>query len=228
MQGTWPMLPQGLQMVGGGVPFMPRQAVLGIDCVPFLHARITMGFSQNGSSGNRHAPGISVNQGFLLDQNIQFDSVQEQIIGKNRKLIEGRGHGLAAGLINVPGINALRIDLRDRPRQRVLANSRRKLPAALCHQFLGIVQAHDAPLGIQNDRGGDHWAEQRATTGFIETSDAQPPEFARCAFETRATKATHADGPILARKGRSAARKRTVLKLFFGTLINSEIEINVL
>ena len=228
MQGTRSVLPQSLKMVGGGVPFMPRQAVLGIDCVPFLHARIAMGFGQDGSSSDGHAPGISVYQGFLLDQDIQFDGVKQQIIRKNRKLVEGRGHGLPTGLINIPGINALRIDLRDRPCQGVLANSRRKLAAALRHQFLGIVQTDDAPLGIQNDRRGDHRAEQRATTGFIETGDAQPPELAGCAFETRATKATHADGPILARKGRSAARKRTVLKLFFGTLINSEIEINVL
>ncbi len=65
MQRARPMLPQSLQMVGRGVPFMPRQAVLGIDCVPFLHARITMGLSQNGSSGDGHAAGISVNQGIF-------------------------------------------------------------------------------------------------------------------------------------------------------------------
>ena len=153
MQRARPMLAQGFQMIGGGVTFMPAQAVLGVHCVPLLHARVAMGFGQDGSSGDGDAAGISVDQGFLFDQNIEFDGVQQQVIGQDRELIERCGHGLAAGLVNIPGVNALRIDLRDRPCQRVLANARRKLPAALGHQFFGIVQADNSSLGIQDYRG---------------------------------------------------------------------------
>ena len=191
MQGAGPMLPQGFQMISGGVPLMPAQAVLGVDCVPFLHAGIAMGFGKNGSSGDRDAAGVSMDQGFLFDKNIKFDGVQQQVIGKNGKLMEGRGHGLATSLIDIPGIDTLRIDLRDRPCQCVFANARRQLATPLRHQSLGIVQADDAPLGIQNHGGGDDRAEQRAATSFIETGDARPAELASRAFETRATKASH-------------------------------------
>jgi len=123
-------------MIRGSVPFMPGQAVLGINRVPFLHAGVTIGFGEDRSGGDRDAAGISVDQGFLFDQNIEFDGIKQQIIGKDGELIERCGHGLAAGLINIPGVDALRVDLSDRPGQGVLANPRSKLAAALGHQFL--------------------------------------------------------------------------------------------
>jgi len=41
------MLTQSFQMVGGGVPFMAGQTVLGIDRVPFLHSRVAVGFRED-------------------------------------------------------------------------------------------------------------------------------------------------------------------------------------
>jgi len=58
-------------------------------------------------------------------------------------------------------------------------------------EFLRIVEAHDASPGIEDDRGGNDRAEQRATPGFIESGDAGPAKFARRSLETGRAEAAH-------------------------------------
>src|SRR4030088_514699 len=104
MQRTRAVLAQGFQVIGGGVTLVASQAVLRINGVPFLHAGVAVSFSQDRSGGDGDAAGISMDERFLLDQNVELDGVEEQVIGENRELVEGGGHGLAAGLIDVPGV----------------------------------------------------------------------------------------------------------------------------
>ena len=199
MEGRGPVLAQGFQMVGGGVAFVASQAVRRIDGVPFEHARVAMRLGQDGSGGDGDAAGVSVDQRFLLDEDIELDGVEQEIIGQNRELVERGGHGLAAGLINIPGVDALGVDFGDGPGERVFANAWSQLSATLGDKFFGVVEADDAALGIQNDGSGDHRAEQRAAARFIEAGDARPAQFAGGAFETGATETSHRDGAILAR-----------------------------
>ncbi len=198
MKGRGPVLAEGVQVIGGGVSFMASQAVLRIDGVPLGHARIAVRFSEDGSGGDGDTAGISVDDGFLLDEHVEFDGVEEQIVRDNGKLAQSGGHGLAAGLINIPGVNALRIDFRDGPGESMFANARRELIAAVGDKFFRVIEADDAPLGVQDNGCSDDGAKQRATTSFIEASDARPPEFASSAFKMRATAASHEESAILA------------------------------
>ena len=76
-----------------------------------------------------------MNQRFLFDRQIEFDRVQQQIIGKRTKLRNSRDHGLPAGLIDIPRVNAAGVNFRHGPCQRVLANSlgqfARAVPASI-------------------------------------------------------------------------------------------------
>src|SRR5437016_335025 len=56
------------QVIRGGVAFVLPQTILRIDEVPFDHQTVALDLGQNGSCGNRYAPRVAVNQGFLLDQ----------------------------------------------------------------------------------------------------------------------------------------------------------------
>ena len=78
----------------------------------------------------------------------------------------------------------LRIDFRDRPGQGVFANSQRQNFAALGGQFLGIVEADNAPLGIQDDGRGDDLAEKRAAPHFVKSGNPLPAALARFALES--------------------------------------------
>src|SRR5690242_4194404 len=175
---------QGVQMIWSGVALVAGEAVLGIDGVPFFHARVAMGFCKDGGSGDRDAAGVTLDERLLFDENIELQGVNQQIVRLNGELLERGSHGLAAGLIDIPGVDSLGVDFRDGPRQGVLVNANSQLGAALRRKFFRVVEADNAALGIEYDRGGDDGAEERATTGFIETGDAHPAELSRRSLET--------------------------------------------
>ncbi len=194
MEWRRPMQAQGFEMVGSAVAFVAREAVLRVDGVPLLHARVAVRFREDGSGGDGNAAGVAFDQGFLLDQNVELHGVDEQIVWRNSELLERGGHGLARGLVNIPGVDALRVDFSDGPAQRVLLDTDGQLGAAFSGKFFRVVEADDAPLGIENHRGGDDGAKQRAASGFINAGDAQPAQLARRSLETGGAESAHYPG----------------------------------
>ena len=195
------MLAQGFEMVGCAVTLVARQAVLRVDGVPLLHARVAMCFREDGSGGDGDAAGVAFNQGFLLDQDIELHGVNEQIVGLNGELQQRGGHGLARGLIDVPRVDALGIHFSDGPGESVFADARGELGAAFGGEFFRIVEADNAALGIENHRGGNDGAKQRAASGFIDPGDAHPAQLARRSLETGGAESAHYAGDF------STARK---------------------
>src|SRR5216684_5800961 len=125
------MLAQSLQVVGRGVALVPREAVLRIDRIPLFHACVPVRFRQDRSGGDRNAPAVAFDQRSLLAQDIELEGVDPQVVRDDGKLLQGRGHSLAAGLVDVPRVDALRVYLRNRPGQRVLADALSQLRAPL-------------------------------------------------------------------------------------------------
>lgn len=80
----------------------------------------------------------------------------------------------------------------------MFVNSCGKLGPALRGKFFRIIKTDDATPRIENDRGGDDRAEERAASGFIDTGDAHPAELSRRSLETGRAKAAH-QAEILAR-----------------------------
>src|SRR5207237_4934643 len=80
-----------------------------------------------------------------------------------------------------------------------LPDALRKLRAPLGRELLGVIQAHNASLRIQDDGGSNHRAEQCAAAGLIKTRDARPPQFARRSLETGGAEPAHF-AEILARQ----------------------------
>ena len=81
------VLAKGFQVIGGGVAFVAGKAILRVDGVPFFHAGIAVGFGEDGSSGNRNAASVTLDERFLLDENIELHVVDEQIIGLDGELL---------------------------------------------------------------------------------------------------------------------------------------------
>jgi hypothetical protein len=196
---------QGFEVIGRGVPFVASKTVLRVDGVPFFHARIAMSLRKNRRGGDGNAARVALDERFLLDENIELHRVNEQVVRRDGELLESGGHSLAAGLINVPGVDALGVDFRDGPSESMLTNARGKFRAALRGKFLRIVQAHDATLGIENHRGGDDRAKERATASFIETGDAHPAMLPRRALKTGGAETAHC-AEILARRTNAVTR----------------------
>src|SRR5260370_19511210 len=94
-------------------------------------------------------------------------------------------------MVNVPCVDALRVHFGDSPRKCVFADAWRKLHPAFASEFYRIVQADNAPLGIENHRGGNDWTKQRPASGFIDAGDAHPAQFARRSLETGGAESAH-------------------------------------
>ncbi len=205
MEGRRAVFAEGGEVLGGGVALVLRQAVLRIDGVPFFHARVAMRFGEDGGGGDGDAAGVTMDQGFLFDKNVELHGVEQKIVGDDAELLEGGCHGLAAGLVNVPGVNALGVDFGDRPGEGMFADARSEFSAAIGSEFFGVVEADDAAFGIQDYCGGYHGAEESAAAGFIDAGDAQPTLLASFAFESRATLACHRGDSSMPASGRNHA-----------------------
>jgi hypothetical protein len=197
------VLSKSFEVIRSGIALVSGKPVLRVDSVPFFHARVAMGFGEDGGGGDRNAAGVALDERFLFDENIELHGVDEQIIRLDRELLQGGGHGLAAGLINVPGVDALGIYFSDSPGKRMLVNAHRKFRAALGRKFFRIVEADNAALGIENDRGSDYRTEERAAPSFIETGDAHPAKLSRRSLETGRAETAHWPEILARRAGRT-------------------------
>jgi len=191
---------EGFHVLGSGIALVLGEAVTGIDSVQFFEARVAMGFGENGSGGDGDAAGVAFDERFLLDENVELHRVNQQIIGNDGELLKRGGHRLPTGLIDVPCINARRIDLGYGPSEGVIADANGEFGAAIGDEFFGIVQADDAALGVKNNGGRDHRAEESAATGFVNTGDARPAKFTRRSLKTGRAETGHVPAAILARR----------------------------
>ena len=143
-----------------------------------------MRFGEDGGSGNGNAACVALDKGFLFDQNVELHGVDQEIVGNDGELLERGGHGLSAGLINVPGVDAGGIHFGDGPCDGVFPNAEGEFAAALVRNFLGIVETDNTALGIEDDGGGNDRTEESATARFVNAGDARPAEFARGSLKT--------------------------------------------
>ncbi len=98
---------------------------------------------------------------------------------------------MAAGLVDIPGVNALGVDFSDGPGEGVFTDARGELGATIRSEFFGVVETDDAAFGIEDYGGGSDWAEEGAAAGFVDAGDAHPAQLAGGAFESGATLARH-------------------------------------
>jgi len=188
------MRAQGGEMFGRGVTFMLCEPIERVNPVPLNHPPVAFYFGDDRGCRNRNGTRITVNERFLLDQDVELHGIEKQIIGRDFQLAQSFGHGLAAGLIDIPGIDAARIDFRDRPGQSVFSNSHGQNFAALGGQFLGIVKADNPPPGIQDDGCGNNLAEKRAAPHFVKSGNSLPAALARFALESGGASLPHRCG----------------------------------
>lgn len=182
------------EMLGSAVTFMLGETVLRVQPVILFHTVISFYFRENGSGGDGSRAQVAVDESFLLDREIEFDGVEQKVIRERVQLRDGGDHCLAAGLVDVPGINSAGVDFGDGPGQGVPANAFGENETPLGIYFFGIVEADDAAGGTEDNGSGNDRAEERTTASFVETSDAQPTVLSRFAFVTPRAEPFHVRG----------------------------------
>jgi len=207
MKRAGTVLAKGCQVLGGGVALVLGQAILRVDDVPFFHAGVAVGFGEDRRGGDGDAAGVAVDEGLLLDEDVELHGVEEEIVGSDGEQLEGGGHGLAAGLVDIPSIDALGVDFGNGPGDGVFADARGQLGATIGREFFGVVEADDAALGIEDYGSGDYRAEEGAAAGFVEAGDAHPALLACGALEAGTALTSHrGDSSMEAMGGGESAR----------------------
>ncbi len=182
---------KGLEMIGRGVAFVMSETVLGEEFVPLVEEAVARDLGEDRSRGDRHGARVTLDEGTLLNEQVETHGVDEEEIGWKRELRDGFRHRLATGLVDIPGVDATRVGLRDGPRKRMLANAAGEGLAALGGKFLGVVQADDAARGIQDDGGGNDRSKEGTAAGFVDSGDASPAVLARFALVAGRAKPPH-------------------------------------
>src|SRR5690242_5159650 len=131
MERRGPVKTQSFEMVRSGVALVAREPVLRINSVPLPHACVAVRFGQDGRGSDGNAARVAFDQGLLLDEHIELHSIDEEVVWRNGELLKRGSHGLARSLINIPSINALRVDFGDGPSEGVFANAFAKLGTAI-------------------------------------------------------------------------------------------------
>ena len=191
MKRSGPEAAKRLHMIGRGIAFVLRETVSGVSAVEFFEARITMGFGEDGSGRDGNAAGIAFDQRFLFDEHVELHGVDEEIVRPYGELLKGSGHCLAAGLVDVPSVDARGIYFGHGPGESVFPDAEGEFIAAIRGELFGVVQADDSALRIENDGGSDDRAEERAAAGFIDSGDARPAELARRPLKTGRAETGH-------------------------------------
>ncbi len=75
-------------MLRGAIAFVLREAVLRIKLVELFHPPVALDLRQDGSGGDRNRPRIPVDQRPLLDGEIEFDGIEQQVIRQGIQLGE--------------------------------------------------------------------------------------------------------------------------------------------
>ena len=174
MVRRWAVHPESFQMLWRGIAFVAGKSILRIDLVPIIHDAVALDLGNNRGRCNGNGAGITVNERLLLAADVKHHRVNQEVVRRKRQGFDCGRHSLAAGLIDVPSVDARRVHFRDRPGERVLANARREFFAVFGSEFLGIVEADDSPSGIQDYGRRYDRAEERATSYFVNSCDSLP------------------------------------------------------
>src|SRR5208283_3402768 len=171
MQRRWTFLPQHLQMVRRAVALVGGQSVLWEDRVPGADHRVSLDLRDDGRRSDRGGERVAMDDRRLGAIEADAHGVDQQVVGTKRQLADGFLHGALGGPVDVDLVDGGDVYSSYRPGERVLADSRRKRLALLTVEQLGIAQPANAVAGIENHRGGNHWAEERSAADFVHAGD---------------------------------------------------------
>ena len=155
------------------VSFMCLKSILGKSSMRFNHKTIASDFRKNGGGGNGQAQSVALNDHSLLDPDIgEPDGIEDEEIGRGRKLTQGLFHGTSSGLPDIHGINDLGIYDSDTKAKRHVPDQCIKILPLLFTQPFRVTKPDQrtTPAG-KNDGGGNDGTCERPATDLIEARD---------------------------------------------------------
>ena len=143
----------------------------------FDHQAITRDFRKYGGGGNRHAQSVALNDHSLLDHDIREpDGIEDEEIGRGRKLAQGLFHRTPSGLPNIHRINDLGVYDSHAKAKRHVSDQLVKILSFLFSQPFRVTKPDEraTPAGKDDGSGNDRAGEWPATD-LIQAGDTPEP-----------------------------------------------------
>src|SRR5262245_2928913 len=162
------------QVLRDRVALVAYEAITGMLSIELAHQGIARRLGQNRSGSNRHASGVTFDDGLLRYHELaQSTPIDEHVFGHQGKSLQRPTHGKLARPIDVDGVDLLDFRKADAPSDRPLLDLDGEPTAVSRVEFLGIVHSEEPRSRRKYDGGGRNRTRKWAHASFVDTGDAE-------------------------------------------------------
>ena len=160
-----------------GIALVAVETVLRVAQMQFEHAPVAHDFRQDRCGHDRRFDRVAADDrlGRAGQAGRQAVAVDARAVGGRRQARQRAAHAGERGLQDVQGVDFVGFHEFDPPCQRAFDDQRIQRLAPGFGELLGVVQAVDRAVRIEDHRRHRHRAGQRAAAGFVHAGDAQRP-----------------------------------------------------
>ena len=161
--------PDSLPMFLCRVSLVALPVIHRIFLIQTVHIIITIGFSQDGSSGNRQVFSVTLYHGCMRNTPIRIKtiSINQQMLWTYRQLVYRPVHRQKRCIQNIDFIDFFRRNYTNRPCQSISFDNLTKPVSLTLSQLFRIVQQLISVIGRQNNSGCIYRPCKASTPRFI-------------------------------------------------------------
>jgi hypothetical protein len=149
-----------------------------------LHQQIAIDLCDDRSRADRDTSRVSFDQRDLGHVDlVDGHRIEEENVGPEGEIGDRFGHGELAGAEDVDAVDRLRLDHADRDGAGAAEDEVADGEAVLRRHLLGVVDAEEGGVGIEDHAGGDDRTGQAAPADLVRAGDGPETEIAEPALD---------------------------------------------
>ena len=153
------------------VALVRGESIFGILLVEFAHTLVAVDLGDDGCRRYGYRQRVAVDDAGLRAGVVEAERVDEQVVGCGCELEDGLCHRELGRLVDVNTVDGGGIDFFDGDGNGLLLDHFGEALAVFAQELFRVTQAADAGVLGENDGGGDHAAEERASAYFVYSGD---------------------------------------------------------
>src|SRR5438067_2505527 len=165
------------------VPSVVSKIVDRVKVMIRLHQQIAIDLRHDRGRGDGDAAPVASDQRNLRQIHIDGDGVEEQYVRTHFEILDRRDHGPFAGLQDVDGVDGCRLDDTDGAGAGPPQDQPADVDAVVVIDELGVVDADESGLGVEDDAGRDDRTGQASAADFVRAGNGPETRIAEPALD---------------------------------------------
>src|SRR6266498_896515 len=218
VDGTRAEAAQRFEVLRGGIPLVPREAIARVREVELRHQRVACGLREDRGGGDRERERVPVDDGGLRDAQVsELPRVDEEVVRARGERPHRPCEREEARPVDVQAVDLLHLRARHRPADRVSADVLGEPLALLAVELLRVVDAARPVVGRQHACARHHRPCERRHARLVHPGDVHDPLGPQLGLEaeqvTEALPLSAVLVPTLADEPEHLARSRPRIRL---------------